>query len=185
MKSGARVLGIAASDADRTSTIAGAVVRIDRVVDGVTLGTISVGGRDATASVQSVIDRADRPDVAAVLIAGIAPAWFNVIDLHALDAPGPVISVSFEASPGLDTAIEREFEGSAREWRLATYRRQPERHAVSVDGETLYVRSVDASPDRARVIVRETTPEGGRPEPLRVARLIARAAAERRRSEDS
>lgn len=178
------MLGIAASDADRTSTVAGAVVRRDRAVDGVTLGAMCVGGRDATASVQSVIDRADRPDVAAVVIAGIAPAWFNLIDLHALDAPGPVISVSFEASSGLETAIEREFEGAAREWRLALYRRQPDRHAVAVDGETVYVRSVDASIDRAREIVRATTPEGGRPEPVRVARLIARAASEWR-SEDS
>ncbi|MFB6163409.1 MAG: DUF99 family protein [Halococcoides sp.] len=185
MKSGARILGIAASDADQRSVLAGAVVRIDRVVDGAAMGTCTVGGRDATDAVQSVIDRIDRPDVSAVLIAGIAPAWFNLIDLPAIDAPVPVLAVSFEASPGLEAAIDREFEGPAREWRQAVYERQPERVPIDVNDERLFVRSTDVPVDRAREIVRAATPEGGRPEPLRVARLVARAAAGRRRSQDS
>lgn len=185
MKSGSRILGIAASDGDQTSILAGAVVRIDRVVDGFGFEPCTVGGRDATAAVQTLIDRIDRPDCTAILLAGIAPAWFNLIDLEALDTPVPVIAVSFEASPGLETAIEREFTGRDREWRLATYRRLPERQPVTLGDETLFVRSTATSVERARAIVRAASPDGGRPEPLRVARLAARGLLDRRRSQDS
>jgi endonuclease V-like protein UPF0215 family len=45
-----------------------------------------------------------------------------------------------------------------------------------VNGETVFVRAVGPDADEAARIVRAFTPEGGRPEPLRVARLAARGA---------
>ncbi|PSQ09470.1 DUF99 domain-containing protein, partial [Halobacteriales archaeon QS_7_68_65] len=53
MKAGVRALGVAESsrpDATR-STLAGAVVRADRVVDGFAFGSCTVGGTDATETV--------------------------------------------------------------------------------------------------------------------------------------
>jgi len=204
VKPGRRALGIAASDRDQRSHLAGAVVRADRVVDGFEFGTCTVGGSDATAAVCDVFDRLGREDLGYCFLAGIAPAWFNLLDLRAIhDHTGrPTLSVSFEASPGLEDAIRDAFDGAERssadgssgecearrcepreaatvEERLATYRAQPDRRELSVNDETVFVRSVGLEPDEAAEVVRAYTPAGGRPEPLRVARLAARAVAKR------
>lgn len=182
MKPGARALGVAASDGDAVSHLGGAVVRADRVVDDLVLSTCRVGGTDATDAVVSLWRTLDRPDVRYVLLAGIAPAWFNVIDLHAVHdaADRPVLSVSFEASPGLEDALRAEFAGDDLEERLAVYERQPPRSHLRVDGEDLWVRAVGCEEGEARDVVRAFTPEGGRPEPVRVARLVGRAGREAR-----
>ncbi|WP_276273752.1 DUF99 family protein [Haloarcula litorea] len=177
MKAGARALGVAESYRDETSRLAGTVVRASRVVDGFVFGRCTVGGTDATDAVCEMVARLDREDVRWLLLAGIAPAWFNVLDLRRIhDRTGlPTLSVSFEASPGLGPAIREAFDDPATvRDRLDTYRAQPDRRPVSVGDDTLYVRAVGVDDDRAAEVVRAFTPEGGRPEPLRVARLAAR-----------
>lgn len=178
MKPGARVAGVAESAEGEQSTLAAAVVRADRVVDGFAFERCTVGGTDATARVGDLIDSLDREDLQAVVISGIAPAWFNLLDLPAIAdrVDRPVVSVSFEASEGLEPALRREFDGAALEERLAIYSRQPERTPLTVNDETVWVRCAGIDDADARELVRAFTPEGGRPEPLRVARLAARAA---------
>lgn len=179
MKAGARALGVAESYREELSTLAGCVVRADRVADDFVFGTCTVGGSDATAAVYELVARLDREDVQYLFVAGIAPAWFNVLNLHRIaDETGlPVLSVTFEESPGLESAIREALddEDVVRD-RLATYRDQPTRRRLSVNDETVFVRSVGAGDGEADDVVRAFTPEGGRPEPLRVARLAARAA---------
>ena len=177
MKAGVRALGVAESYSGQTSTLAGVVVRADRTVDGLVFGTCTVGGTDATKTVAALFERLGRADVRYLLVAGIAPAWFNVLDLRDIaDAVDrPVVSVTFEDSDGLAGAIRDAFDGENAERRLSTYRAQPERRAVSVGTETVYVRAVGLGDGEAADVVRAFTPEGGRPEPLRVARLAARA----------
>jgi endonuclease V-like protein UPF0215 family len=180
VKTGTRALGIAESyrTGKKRSTLAGAVVRASRVVDGFGFETCTVGGTDATTAIADLDTRLDRADVNCLLVSGIAPAWYNVIDLHALHAATdrPVLSISFEESTGLASALREEFAGDALVARLDTYRAQPPRRRCSVNDETLFVRSVGVADDDAAAVVRGFTPEGGRPEPLRVARLAARAA---------
>lgn len=197
MKAGARAVGVAesyrgssseevppgAAAGDRgrgstRSTLSAVVTRADRVVDGIAFGSCTVGGLDATEAVTDLLTALGREDVRYVLVAGIAPAWYNVLDLSAI-ADGvdrPVISVSFESSPGLGPALEEAFDGDELAARLAVYRGQPPRERASVNGEAVFVRSVGLDGGEARDVVRAFTPEGGRPEPLRVARLAARAA---------
>lgn len=178
MKPGARVAGVAESADGERSTLAAAVVRADRAVDGFAFGQCTVGGTDATTRVGDLLDALDREDLQAVLLAGIAPAWFNLLDLHDIaDRSGqPVLSVSFEDSEGLEPALRRAFDGDDLEERLAVYRRQPTREQLAVNDETVWVRSVGLDAGDAAELVRAFTPEGGRPEPVRVARLAARAA---------
>lgn len=207
INSGSRALGIAFSDHRSTSTVAGAIVRADRAVDGFAFSRCTVGGDsegrtssgnqsddDATDAVCSLVADLDRPDVTTLLLAGVAPAWFNLLDLHRIhnDTGLPTLSISFEASEGLAPAIREQFDGEARKWRLERYESLPPRYALSVNDQQLFVRAVGAEtePDadvaaadtptlapncEAARIVRGHTPEGGRPEPLRVARLAARA----------
>lgn len=185
MKPGTRALGIAesydGSERKGYSTLAAVVVRRDRVVDGVAFDRSTVGGTDATDAVCRLVERIGREDVRYVFLAGIALSWYNICDLRTVSArvDRPVISVSFEASEGLTPALEREFAGASLTERLRTYRAQPERTPVTVNGQTVYVRAVgDIDEDETRQVVCEFTPTGGRPEPLRVARLVARAGHE-------
>jgi hypothetical protein len=185
VKAGTRAVGIAASDGTTEgdpSVLCGAVVRADRVVDGFSFATCTVGGTDATSAMAS-LSVLDREDVQFVLLAGVAPAWFNVVDLPRLAAAvdRPVLAVSFEESAGLEPALREAFEGEALASRLATYERLPPRQRVAVgdEDETVFVRAAGCGDaDSAATVVRAFTPEGGRPEPLRVARLAARGARE-------
>ena len=188
MKTGTRALGVAESfdDADDRSVLCGAVLRADRTADWFVFGSCAVGGTDATDAVESLVADLGREDVRYLLLSGIAPAWFNLLDLPALaeTVSRPVLSVSFESSPGLEPALRREFAGDALDERLATYRAQPPRRRVAVNDGAVWVRAAGVDADRAAGIVRAYTPEGGRPEPLRVARLAARAARRFRANDD-
>jgi len=178
MKPGVRALGVAESYRGGDSTMAGAVVRASRVADGFAFADCTVGGLDATDAVVDVYERLGREDVRYVLVAGVAPAWYNVVDLRRVhDAVDrPVCSVTFEESGGLADAIRRAFDGAAADERLAAYRAQPDRRRLELNGETVFYRPVGLDDDEARALLRAFTPEGVRPEPLRVARLAARAA---------
>jgi endonuclease V-like protein UPF0215 family len=186
MKAGVRALGVAESFRETRSTLAGAVVRASRVVDGLAVADCTVGGTDATEAVATLWDDLDREDVRYVLVAGIAPAWYNVLDLHRVHeaTDRPVLSVTFEESDGLEPAIREAFDAPAAERRLETYRDQPRRERVLVNDEPLFYRAVGCSDGEARDLLRAFTPEGGRPEPLRVARLAARGVDSWRRRSD-
>ncbi|PCR92539.1 endonuclease dU [Natrinema ejinorense] len=183
MKNGVRALGVAESyrgDADRgrQSTLAGAIVRADRVCDGLAYGSCRVGGTDGTDAVIDLIDGLDRPDARYVLLGAVAPAWYNLLALSRIRAAieRPVIAVTFEASDGLEAGLRDAFSGPELEARLATYRALPDRRELSVGDETVYVRQVGLEAAEADDVVRAFTPDGGRPEPIRVAKMAARAA---------
>ncbi|MXV61664.1 DUF99 family protein [Natronorubrum sp. JWXQ-INN-674] len=179
MKAGVRALGIAESyrDGRDRSTFAGAVVRADRVLDGVAYRSCTVGGTDATDAVLGLVDDLGRPDVQYVLLGAVAPAWYNLLDISRVHetADRPVIAVTFEASDGLEDGLREAFSGAELERRLEDYRALPERRALSVNDDTVYVRHVGCTVDEAAAVVRSFTPAGGRPEPIRVAKQVARA----------
>jgi len=198
-----RTLGVAFSDGDRVSRIAGAICRADGTVDGLAYDACTVGGTDATQAVRSLVTDLGREDVRHVSLAGVAPAWFNLLDLEALQAAidRPVTAVSYEASDGLEPALREAFDGEALETRLSTYRSLPSRHrvdpftddesAASATGRSttpttaadpnrdlapLFVRAVGIDADRAATVVRSLVRAGfRRPEPLRVAGIAAGA----------
>jgi len=179
VKAGTRAVGIAESTAggSERSTLAGAIVRADRVVDGLTFGSCTVGGTDGTEAVIELVERLERPDIRYILLGAIAPAWYNVLDLRAIarTLERPVLAVTFEASAGLEAGLQAAFSGEELSIRLAAYESLPPRKRLSVNGETVFVRSVGLEGERAQTVVRVFTPEGGRPEPIRVARVAARA----------
>ncbi|KTG29703.1 endonuclease dU [Haloferax profundi] len=168
----------ATPDGHTKSVLCGAVVRADRVVDGLAFETCTVGGDDATDAIASLYRSLGREDVRYVLVSGIAPAWFNLVDIGRLASTldRPVLSVSFEESEGLEPALSEHFAGDALDHRLEIYRNAPPRRAVEVNAERVFVRAAGCDDDEAARVVRAFTPTGGRPEPLRVARMAARAA---------
>ena len=206
MKAGARAVGVAESYEGDASTLGAVVVRRDRAVETISFGECTVGGLDATEGVGDVVDSLARPDARYVFVAGVALAWYNVLDLHALHdrLDRPLLAVGFEASEGLEPALREAFDGDALDARLDRYRALPPRQPVAVDhstdasedddegasdgdaeedaGDVVYVRALGVGDEHAAEVVRGFTHESGRPEPVRVAREIARAGDDLRRS---
>lgn len=178
MKPGRRILGITESYRTDHSTLAGAVVRLDRSLDGAAFGRCTVGGTDVTNAILELYRRLDREDITYVMISGIALAWFNIVDLERIAAAvdRPTLSVTYEAGKPLEGSLAAHFDGDSLRQRRATLGRQPERRSVVVNDERVFVRSAGLDRDEADGLLRRATPAGGRPEPLRVARLLARAA---------
>jgi endonuclease V-like protein UPF0215 family len=188
VKPGTRALGIAESFSDGPqSTLGGAVVRVDRVVEGFEFNTCTVGGIDATEAVATLWTRLNRLDVRWLLLAGIAPAWFNILDICTLasQVDRPVVAVTFEdREESLTTALGREFSGEALSERRAMFERQPPRRRITVKGGEVYIRAAGCSSEEATEVIKTFTHEDGRPEPLRVAKTAAWAADAFRRRED-
>ena len=179
-----RTLGIAFSGGTHASYVAGAVVRGDFALDGLAYDSCSVGGTDATDAIRDLATSLDRPDVRHVCLAGVAPAWFNLVDLDRLHAAldRPVSAVSYEPSPGLEPALREAFDGDALADRLAIYRSLPPRQRVAGlpdEADPLFVRAVGIEPADAAATVVALVREGfRRPEPVRVASIAASAHRE-------
>lgn len=175
-KPGLRALGIAESYSGREqSTLAGVVMRKDLRIDGTAFARVTVGGSDATDAVVRLFARLARRDINFLMIGGSVIAWYNIMDPAAVHAATglPVIVATYEVSEGLDEDIRRHFPGD--DARLAAYRRLGDRIPVRLhSGYTVFIRSYGISPDDAARLCNDFTYEGRVPEPIRVARLVAR-----------
>jgi endonuclease V-like protein UPF0215 family len=176
-KKGLRVLGIAESfsSGDR-SILAGVVMRKDLRADGFSFSDTTVGGTDATESVISLYHTLNREDINCVMISGGIISWFNIIDPHRiLESTGKgTIIVTYEASEGLEEDIMRHFPGDRS--RLSSYQSLGPRFTVQLStGYAIYLRSYGIREEEAARLCNAFTLDGKIPEPLRVARLCARA----------
>ncbi|MGP8118455.1 endonuclease dU [Methanoregula sp.] len=177
-KKGLRALGIAESYSGREhSTLAGIVMRKDLIIDGCAFSRVAVGGMDATEGVLAIVQTLDRRDINVIFLSGCVIAFFNIIDPRQIhECTGlPVICVTYEESAGLDGDICHHFPGDTA--RLDAYRRLGDRVPhILPDRQTVYLRSWGFDPADAGRLCTAFTHEGKIPEPLRVARLSARAA---------
>ena len=177
-KRGLRALGIAESFSGRTiSTMAGVVMRKDLRIDGSAIASLTVGGMDATDAVLSIIASLERRDINVVMVSGSVVAWYNILDPEGIfEKTGlPIIVVTYEDSEGLEAGIIHHFPGD--EERLRAYRNLGHRVPVQYgDGAQVFIRATGLSQEDAARILRDFTRDGKVPEPVRVARLVARAA---------
>jgi hypothetical protein len=176
-KKGLRVLGIAESfSSNERSILAGVVMRKDLRIDGFSFETTTVGGMDATDSVISLYRNFHRQDINAVMISGGVISWFNVIDPLRIqeEAARPVIIVTYEDSDGIEKDIIHHFPHD--EFRLSRYLALGTRipHVLPT-GYSIYMRAYGISEEDAGALCSAFTHDGKIPEPLRVARLFARA----------
>jgi len=176
-KKGLRVLGIAESFSGREySTLCGIVMRKDRIIDGAVFERIAVGGMDATDAVLRMVGHLGRSDINCIMISGCVIAWFNIVDPKAiLERTGlPVIAVTYEASEGIEQDIAHHFPGD--EERIEAYRRLGMRMEISLHtGHHIYIRGWGIEDEEAARLCNDFTAAGKIPEPLRIARLMARA----------
>ncbi len=174
-----RILGVAESfvRSRPESVLAGVVMRADLRVDGIAYASATVGGDDATEAVLRIYEDLNRSDVNALLLSGVAVSWFNIINIQEVfkRTGKPLICLTYEASPGLEKYIREHF--PEPEEKLRRYERLGVREPVKLKtGYEVYVRVLGANAEEARILLNKFTLDGRVPEPVRVARLAARAA---------
>ncbi|BAJ51349.1 conserved hypothetical protein [Candidatus Caldarchaeum subterraneum] len=180
-KKGIRALGVAESFRKRLGSravLAGVVMRSDLLVDGFVFGACTVGGMDSTEAVLEMWQRLGRMDINVVLLSGSVISWFNVVDLNKLHQTigTPLICLSYRDSRGLEEVFRRRFP-SDWEQRLSVHLRNGERSDVVLKtGYKVYVRCFGLLPTDAKTVLDKFTVDGRFPEPVRLAKLLARGA---------
>ncbi len=177
MKPGVRALGIAESAAGATSVYCGAIVTASGRLDGLAFDSRPVGGLHGTEAVRSLWATLGRADVRYLMLAGVAPAWYDVFDLDAIadHVSVPVLAITFERGGDLTPHLDTQFGGPALVERRRRYHELPAPTAVEIGSDTVYVRSLNLTDRDPAAVCRHFTLAGGRPEPIRVARVAARA----------
>ncbi|MGI0024329.1 MAG: DUF99 family protein [Nitrososphaera sp.] len=178
-KKGIRVFGVAESfrkTGTGKSVLAGIVMRRDLIIDGIAFGSATIEGDDATESIASMYTSLERDDINCILLDGLVISMYNIVDGERVaDIAGiPVIAVTFEDSKGLEDSIRRRFVN----WqsKLEKYQKLGKREQVTLQtGKNLFIRYWGISQRRALALLNSFTLQGSVPEPIRVAKLAARA----------
>jgi endonuclease V-like protein UPF0215 family len=183
-KPGVRTLGVAESfrQGQRASVIAGVVMRRDLVIDGLRIGRTSVGGDDATASILSLYRSLKRNDVNVLMVSGAILSLYNIVDVDELARKSrlPTICLTYKETSGIQASIRRHFPTNYQE-KLLAYERLGKRNKIRLSsGHAVFVRSAGMEKGDVKRVLDMFTLQGSVPEPIRVARLLARAAADRR-----
>lgn len=178
-----RVLGIAESFKEEISSraaLAGVVMRADGVIDGFTLGSCTVKGMDSTEAIIKMFQSLKRNDINLIMLNGCVISLFNIIDLNAVSQTTnlPLICVTYHPSEGLSENIKRRFQDDW-EKRVAVYEANGPREEVKIwTNHTLYIRRIGLTFNEAKTILNRLTISGKIPEPIRIAKLLAKAMNE-------
>ncbi|HID19686.1 MAG TPA: DUF99 family protein [Methanophagales archaeon] len=179
-KKGIRVLGIAESfkREEEKSVLAGVVMRSDYIIDGVVFDRITVGGMDATDGILRLFKSLQRDDINVLMLNGCVISWFNIVDIKAIyeKLHIPLICVTYEESNGLEEHITKHFSASECDLRIPAYRMLGNRVPVKLhDNFEVLIRFLGMQKTEAGALLKKFTLHGKLPEPLRVAKIAARA----------
>lgn len=152
-------------------------MRADMIVDGFTFSRTEVGGMDATQNIIQMYDALDRQDINILLLNGCVISWYNVVDLnHVADTTElPLICVTYNDSTGLEAYFKENFPNDCQH-RIEVYKKNGSRKPLKLHtGHTIYVRFLNISEEETSKLLNKFTLHGTIPEPLRIARLLARS----------
>jgi len=178
IKKGVRVLACAESFDKRydKSILVGLVMRRDLVIDGFIIGTTTLGGLDSTDVIIRLYKELNREDISYIMLSGVVISWFNVVDLNRLhnEIRLPIIALSYEESEGI-LKYYKEYFPDDWEIRVKIHNRNGEREELILHtGYKIFFRYIGIDRVEAEEVVNTFTLEGKYPEPVRVAKLIAR-----------
>jgi endonuclease V-like protein UPF0215 family len=162
---------------EKQSVLGGVVMRSDMIIDGIAYANATVKGDDATYAIIGMYENLDRTDINFVMIGGLVISMYNIIDPKILweRLEIPIIGVTFEESEGLDSHIKRVFPDTWKS-KLEAYHKLGDREMIRLKtGHDVYVRAEGISTKSATQALNKFVLQGSIPEPIRVARLIARA----------
>lgn len=178
-KRGFRVLGIAESfqKNNTCSTIAGVVMRRDLIIDGMVFGNVTIEGNDSTQNILSMYRSLRRNDINCIMLGGLVISMYNIIDGNELqeNTHVPVIAITFNDSKGLEDSIQHHFSTDSK-MKLEQYRKLGQRDKILLKTDKiLFIRYWGMSSTQASTIVNYFTLQGSIPEPIRIAKIAARA----------
>ena len=86
-------------------------MRRDLVVDGVSFGSSTIEGNDATDNIVSMWKNLDCNDIGCIFLDGLVVSMYNIIDGRSLcEITGlPVVAITFRDSKGLERSIRYHF----------------------------------------------------------------------------
>jgi endonuclease V-like protein UPF0215 family len=181
-KRGIRVLGIAESfrKTSACSTLAGIVMRRDLIIDGMVFGNVTIEGNDSTQNILSMYRSLKRQDINCIMLDGLIISMYNIIDGEELGEKTnvPVIAVTFKDSERgrLEGVMQHHFSNNSKH-KLEQYRKLGQRDKILLKtGKILFVRYWGITSNEASTIVNGFTLQGSIPEPIRIAKLAARAS---------
>ena len=182
-KKAIRALGIAESFKQReaTSTVAGVVMRSDLVVDGFGLARLTVSGSDAVTTLSEVYSKLERNDVNSILLSGSILSLYNIVDVDKLhsDLKIPVVAITFRKSRSdLERNIRAKFPESVASQKIKLVRKLGTPQKIQLKtGYPVFVRTAGINSETTRRLLDRFTLQGAIPEPIRVAKLLAKVAS--------
>jgi endonuclease V-like protein UPF0215 family len=178
-KIGIRGLAIAESfkQGDKFSTLAGIVMRRDLIIDGFVFGHCTIEGDDSTSAILDIYSKLGRDDISFFIISGLVISMYNIVSIKKIfeETRLPVIGVTYEESSGLEGAIMHHFPAKFDK-KLEQYYNLGARNEVNLHtGHKLHIRTEGCSYQDASKILNILTLQGSIPEPLRLAKILAKA----------
>ena len=144
-------------------------------IENVKITEITVDGLDATEKLAAILSDLD---FVAVMLAGVSFAGFNVIDptvIHEKFAkPVIIVSRTKPDNTAVKQALQRHFEDWEIRWEVFEKLGSVHRIVALIGEPPIYVETVDVNVKWACNIIRALSVGSRVPEPIRVARLIAR-----------
>lgn len=154
--------------------LAAVLFRGTRIED-IQVGRITVDGFDATEIISKILMNWT---FEAVMLAGISFAGFNVIDpfliYEKFTKPVIVVTRNKPDNRAVKEALQRHFADWKLRWKVFVKLDNFNQVIILADKLPLYFKVVGASVEWASNVIRALSIYGRIPEPLRVARLIAR-----------
>lgn len=182
-KKGLRGLAIAESFGpdSKNSILCGIVMRQDFVIDGFVFDIAEIKGDDATEKILQMYHKLNRPDVNYLLISGLIISLYNIVDIkkiHSLIGL-PVIGLTYRDSLGVEESIKFHFPNSF-ESKLENYARLAKREKIILKNNSeIFVRFEGCSLNDVKYLLNKLTLQGSVPEPLRVAKILAKSLLQR------
>jgi endonuclease V-like protein UPF0215 family len=161
----------------KQSILGGVVMRADLIIDGIIYGETAVRGMDASDAVIAMFHQLSREDLNGIMLHGSVIAGYNIVDLPRIHQKTklPVISITKEPHEDLQTHLKSTFPSDWKtRWEIAC-RNGPMQPLALNTKSTVFVQSVGCDWDTTKSIIKRLTRFGGVPEPIRIARLLARA----------
>ena len=155
-------------------------MRADRILDGIVCSSAKIGGTEVTKKIIEMYHDLNRTDINLILLNGCVISWYNIVDLNRIAecTLRPVICVTYNPSSGLEKFILKNFPIDGNQ-RVKLYHNLGPRYSIKLKtGYTVYIRSIGLKNDEARILLDKFTLSGSKPEPLRIARLIARTISQ-------
>lgn len=156
-------------------------MRRDLIIDGMVFGTVTIRGNDSTQNILSMVRSLKRNDVNCIMLSGVIISMYNIIGGEEIrEKTGvPVIAITFKDSQGLEGTIQHHFPNDSK-LKLEQYHKLGQRDQILLKtGKFIFVRCWGLNSKEALAIVNSFTLQGSIPEPIRVAKLAARASMRR------